>query len=171
MSDKKTKPVRYASKDFETIKGSLVEYAKTYYPDTYKDFNDASFGALMLDTVAYIGDMLSFYIDYQSNESFLDSAIETKNLLKLAKQFGYKRPLEYSSTGKCAFYVQVPATTAGIPDTALIPILKEGTTLSSAGGRMLIFRRAIRKLSLHRQIQMVSRQALPIRHMGMLYLE
>ena len=138
MSDKKTKPVRYASKDFETIKSSLVEYAKIYYPDTYKDFNNASFGSLMLDTVAYIGDMLSFYVDYQSNESFIDSAIETKNLLKLAKQFGYKRPLEYSSTGKCAFYVQVPATTAGIPDISLVPILKEGTTLSSAGGTSLM---------------------------------
>mgnify|MGYP003643560277 CR=1 FL=1 len=137
MPDKKTKPIRYASKDFETIKGSLVDYAKTYYPDTYKDFNAASFGSLMLDMVAYVGDMLSFYIDYQANESFLDSAIETKNLLKLAKQFGYKRPLEYSSTGKCAFYVQVPATTTGEPNTDLIPILKEGTRLSSAAGTAL----------------------------------
>ena len=50
----------------------------------FKDFNEASFGSLMLDTVAYIGDMLSFYIDYQANESFIDSAIETKNILKLA---------------------------------------------------------------------------------------
>tara|TARA_R110001583_G_scaffold6811_13_gene34348 strand:- start:89 stop:1885 length:1797 start_codon:yes stop_codon:yes gene_type:complete len=137
MPDKKVKPVRYASKEFQSIKSSLVEYAKTYYPDTYKDFNDASFGSLMLDTVAYIGDMLSFYIDYQSNESFIDSAIETKNLLKLAKQFGYKRPMEFSSAGKCAFYAQVPATTTGIPDETLIPILKEGTTLSSAGGTSL----------------------------------
>ena len=46
MPDKKTKPVRYASKEFDTIKDSLVEYAKTYYPDTYKDFTDASFGSL-----------------------------------------------------------------------------------------------------------------------------
>mgnify|MGYP003627746141 CR=1 FL=1 len=134
MPDKKTKPVRYASKEFDTIKQSLVDYAKSYYPDTYKDFNAASFGSLMLDMVAYVGDMLSFYVDYQANESFLDSAIETKNLLKLAKQFGYKRPLAYSSTGKCAFYVQVPAQTSGEPNTDLIPILKEGTRLSSAAG-------------------------------------
>ena len=134
MPDKKTKPVRYASKEFDTIKQSLVDYAKTYYPDTYKDFNAASFGSLMLDMVAYVGDMLSFYVDYQANESFIDSAVETKNLLKLAKQFGYKRPLTYSSTGKCAFYVQVPAQATGDPDTTLIPILKEGSRLSSAAG-------------------------------------
>jgi hypothetical protein len=134
MPNKKVKPVKYASKNFEEIKQQLVTYAKTYYPDTYKDFNQASFGSLMLDTVAYIGDMLSFYIDYQSNESFIDSAIETQNLLKLAKQFGYKNPASFSSAGKCAFYVQVPANTDGTQNFDLIPTLKEGTTLSSNTG-------------------------------------
>ena len=128
MTAKKTKPVKYASKEFDTIKEELVNYAKIYYPDTFKDFNEASFGSLTLDSVAYIGDMLSFYIDYQSNESFVDSAVETKNLLKLAKQFGYKNPAAFSATGKAAFYVQVPAGADGKPNTAIIPILKEGTT-------------------------------------------
>ena len=138
MTDKKTKPVRYASKEFNDIKTSLVEYAKTYYPDTYKDFNEASFGSLMLDTVAYIGDILSFYVDYQANESFIDSSIETKNLLKLAKQYGYKRPSAFSATGKAAFYVEVPANTDGTQNTNLIPTLKEGSTLSSTTGVSLI---------------------------------
>ena len=71
MATKKTKPVRYSSKEFDTIKEQLVNYAKTYYPDTFKDFNAASFGSLMLDSVAYIGDMLSFYIDQQFKEMFL----------------------------------------------------------------------------------------------------
>lgn len=134
MPDNKSKPVKYASKDFAEIKNDLINYAKTYYPDTFKDFNDASFGSLMLDTVAYVGDMLSFYIDYQSNESFIDSAIETKNLLKLAKQFGYKNVPSYSSTGKCAFYVQVPANSDGTENRTLIPVLKQGTILDSNSG-------------------------------------
>ena len=138
MADKKTKPVKYSSKEFDSIKDSLVNYAKTYYPDTFKDFNASSFGSLMLDTVAYVGDMLSFYIDYQTNETFVDSAIETKNLLKIAKQFGYKNPLAYSANGKAAFYVQVPANSDKQPNTNLIPVLKEGTTLSSNGGISLI---------------------------------
>ena len=80
MANKKTKPVRYASREFDDIKSQLIEYAKTYYPDTYKDFNEASFGSLMLDTVAYIGDILSFYVDYQANESFIDSSIDWKSI-------------------------------------------------------------------------------------------
>ena len=134
MPDNKSKPVKYASKDFAEIKNDLVDYAKIYYPETFKDFNAASFGSLMLDTVAYIGDMLSFYIDYQSNESFIDSAIETKNLLKLAKQFGYKNTPSFSATGKCAFYVQVPANSDGTENRTLIPVLKQGTTLGSNAG-------------------------------------
>jgi len=138
MANKKTKPVRYASREFDDIKSQLIEYAKTYYPDTYKDFNEASFGSLMLDTVAYIGDILSFYVDYQANESFIDSSIETGNLLKLAKQFGYKNPQAFSATGKAAFYAEVPAKADGTQNTDLIPVLKEGTSLSSTTGTSLL---------------------------------
>ena len=90
---KKLVPIRYTSRDFASIKEDLVEHAKRYYPDTFQDFNEASFGALMLDTVAYVGDMLSFYLDYQVNESFLDTAIEnitndpTRYLILFVKKF------------------------------------------------------------------------------------
>ena len=68
---KKTPPIKYTSRDFDSIKRDLVEYAKRYYPDGYRDFSAASFGSLILDTVAYTGDILSYYIDYHVNESFL----------------------------------------------------------------------------------------------------
>ena len=77
MADKKIVPINYTSRDFTSIRRDLENYAKRYYPDTYKDFNKASFGSLMLDSVSYIGDILSFYLDYQTNESFLDSLIVT----------------------------------------------------------------------------------------------
>ena len=74
MSDKKV-AIDYTSRDFNSIKTDLVNYAKRYYPNSFKDFNQASFGALMLDSVAYVGDILSFYLDYQANESFLSTAL------------------------------------------------------------------------------------------------
>ena len=55
------KEVRYVNRDFANLRANLVNYAKVYYPETYKDFNDASFGALLFDMVAYVGDILSFY--------------------------------------------------------------------------------------------------------------
>ena len=124
--------IKYTSRDFNSIKNDLVDYAKRYYPDTYQDFNEAGFGALMLDTVSYIGDILSFYVDYSANESFLDTAIEYENVLKLGKQLGYKATSNPSSFGIANFYVIVPANVNGIgPDRKYFPFLRKGTQLSS----------------------------------------
>ncbi len=65
---KRNVPIKYTSRDFASIKQDLVDYAQRYYADSFRDFNEAGFGALLLDTVAYIGDILSFYLDYQVNE-------------------------------------------------------------------------------------------------------
>jgi hypothetical protein len=125
-------PIKYTARDFQSIKDSLVEYARRYYPDTFKDFNEASFGSLMLDTVAYVGDIMSFYLDYQANESFLDTAIEYKNIVKLSKQLGYKYQSTPSSTGEVAFHVLIPANSAGTaPDTDYYPILLRGSSMVS----------------------------------------
>jgi hypothetical protein len=90
MPKNKNVAVKYTSRDFESIKEDLVEYAKRYYPDGYRDFSAASFGSLVLDTVAYTGDILSYYLDYHVNESFLDTSLEFENIRKHARAFGYK---------------------------------------------------------------------------------
>jgi len=134
MASKKI-PVNYTSRDFSTIKQDLVNYAKRYYPETFQDFKDVSFGALMLDTVAYVGDVLSFYLDYQANESFLDSAAEYRNVLRLSKQMGYTYSGNPSSTGILDFYIVIPSNTTAIgPNADYLPILKKGSSFSSTNG-------------------------------------
>ena len=129
----KIKPaINYTSRDFNSIKADLESYVKRYYPDTFRDFTEASFGSLMLDTVSYVGDMLSFYIDYQANESFLDTALEFDNVLKLSRELGYKYSPYPSSYGICNFYITVPAeTSGGGPDGKYYPILQRGSTVFS----------------------------------------
>ena len=135
MADKKIVPINYTSRDFASIRRDLENYAKRYYPDTYKDFNKASFGSLMLDTVSYVGDILSFYLDYQTNETFLDSAVEYNNVVRLARQLGYKLKTSPSAFGRLTFFVEVPASSTGLgPDDTLMPILEAGSTFSSDGG-------------------------------------
>tara|TARA_A100000172_G_scaffold16038_1_gene8560 strand:- start:20073 stop:21872 length:1800 start_codon:yes stop_codon:yes gene_type:complete len=132
---KKLQPIDYTSRDFDSIRRDLENYAKRYYPDTYKDFNKASFGSLMLDTVAYIGDILSFYLDYQTNESFLETSIEYNNVVRLARQMGFKLNTSPSSFGILSFYIQVPSTSdTGVPDVAYAPVLRAGSIFSSTGG-------------------------------------
>tara|TARA_R110002126_G_scaffold110281_1_gene247401 strand:- start:2257 stop:4062 length:1806 start_codon:yes stop_codon:yes gene_type:complete len=132
---KKIVPINYTSRDFATIKRDLVSYAKRYYPDNFQDFSEASFGSLMLDTVAYVGDILSFYVDYSVNESFLDSAVEYNNVTRLAKQLGYKYTGIPASSGEVTLYIVVPASSTGAgPDLNYAPILRRGAKFQSGGG-------------------------------------
>ena len=82
--------INYLNKDFTSLKKDLIEYAKTYFPDTYQDFNETSAGMMLLEMNAYVGDVLSFYIDQQFKEMFLTTADERVNLINLAKTVGYK---------------------------------------------------------------------------------
>jgi len=137
MAKKDKKLIKYTNRDFNSIKDSLVEYAKRYYPDTFKDFSQASFGSLMLDTVAHVGDVLSFYLDYQANESFLDTAIEYNNVLRLGEQVGYKQPLRANSFGVVALYILAPVEVNGSgPDVNYLPMLVRGSKFTSQIGQI-----------------------------------
>jgi len=132
---KKNLPIKYTSRDFASIKQDLVDYAKRYYPDSYRDFSEAGFGSLMLDTVAYVGDILSFYLDYQANESLLSSAVEYDNVIRLARQLGYEFQPNPTSYGIVSLYILVPANAASnAPDTTYMPILRKGSSFSAQNG-------------------------------------
>ena len=82
--------VNYLNKDFGALKQSLMNYAKSYFPNTYRDFNETSPGMMLLEMNAYVGDTLSFYIDQQYREMLLPLAEERRNIITMAKMFGYK---------------------------------------------------------------------------------
>ena len=137
MSKKDKKLIKYTDREFNSIKEGLVNYAKRYYPEIYKDFSEASFGSMMLDTVAYIGDILSFYLDYQANESFLDTAVEYDNIVRLGDQVGYKQPLRSNSFGTISIYVLAPVTVNGsAPDTDYLPVLAKGSKFTTTAGQI-----------------------------------
>jgi len=84
------KKISYVGKDFATLKQNLIEFTKTYFPNTYSDFNESSPGMVFVEQAAAIGDMLSFYQDTQLKESMLSHATEKKNVVALAQSLGYK---------------------------------------------------------------------------------
>lgn len=131
--------IDYTNREFDSIKSDLENHARLYYPDSYRDFSENSFGSFILDTVSHVGDMLSFYIDYQVNESFLDTALEYDNVIRLSKNMGYKSLGRPASFGTATFYVLIPATTSGIgPDLNYIPILKAGAEVASSNGTSFV---------------------------------
>ena len=63
------KDIKYLNKDFAQFRENLIEFAKTYFPQTYSDFNESSPGMMFIEMAAYVGDVLNFYSDVQLQES------------------------------------------------------------------------------------------------------
>ena len=136
MSKGNKKIIKYTNRDFNSIKAGLVEYTKRYYPEIFKDFSEASFGSLILDLTSYVGDVLSFYLDYQANESFLDTAIEYDNVLRLGEQVGYKQSLKSNSFGVVTLNILAPADVNGTPDRDYLPKLLKNTRFTTNTGEI-----------------------------------
>ena len=54
----KGRDIKYLNKDFSQFRDNLVEYAKTYFPTTYSDFNESSPGMMFIEMASYLGDVL-----------------------------------------------------------------------------------------------------------------
>jgi hypothetical protein len=131
----KKKMVNYTNKDFQSIRADLEEHARRYFPDNYRDFSENSFGSYLIDAVSYVGDMLSFYLDYQVNESFIQNSVEYDNVLKHAQSQGVSSFISPPVSAVTSFYIIVPAASTGLgPDIKYIPVLKQGATVSSNTG-------------------------------------
>ena len=110
-TDFKESNVNYLNKDFSDIKKSLIDYAKSYFPDTYKDFNETSPGMMLIEMSAYVGDVLSFYIDQQYKEMLMPLAEERRNVINMAKMMGYKIKPSVPAFVDLTFYQNVNAST------------------------------------------------------------
>jgi hypothetical protein len=103
------KSVNYVGKDFSALKQNLIEFTKTYFPDTYSDFNESSPGMVFIDQAAAIGDVLSFYQDTQLKESMLAHVTERKNVIALAQSMGYKPKISSPAVTTLTIYQLCPS--------------------------------------------------------------
>ena len=104
-----TRNIKYINKNFSEYRASLIDYTKTYYPTTYNDFSPASPGMMFIEMAAYVGDILSFYLDNQIQENYLQFARQSNNLFELAYMFGYKPNVTGVAVANIDFYQKVPS--------------------------------------------------------------
>ena len=136
---KKKVNISYTSREFDSVRNDLLQHARKYYPTSYLDFSEASFGSFVVDAVAYATDIMSFYTDYQVNETFLNSANEFQNVIKLGRYFGYEHERNSTASGILGIYVLVPANSTGLgPDARYIPMLQAGATFKGQNGASYI---------------------------------
>jgi hypothetical protein len=134
------KPVRqkkYLAKDFDALRGQILEYARLYYPDRLRDFSESSLGGLFLDMAAYVGDNMSFYLDHQFGETNPETAVETVNIQRHLREAGV--PIVGSSPAlvTVSIYAELPAVRLDnviVPNPDAFPIVEAGSIFESDNG-------------------------------------
>ena len=89
----------FTSYDFETLRNSMINYLKTYYPETFNDFLESSEYLALIDMVAFLGQSLAFRTDLNARENFIDTAQRRDSILKLARMLSYNPTRTSSATG------------------------------------------------------------------------
>lgn len=127
--------IKYVNKDFGDLRNSLIEYTKTYFPSTYNDFSPSSPGMLFLEMSAYVGDILSFYLDNQIQENFIQYARQENNLYTLAYMLGYKPKVTGVAVVDVDIYQQIPSISTAngyAPDYRYSVFITNNTFLNSS---------------------------------------
>ena len=139
-TNKKTlsKEVNYLGRDFTDIRENLIEFAKSYFPNQYNDFNEASPGMMFVEMAAYVGDTLNYYLDNQFRETLLQFSEERKNVLAIAQSYGYKPRLATPAMVELTFTLDVPATTDDdgeyVPDLNFAGKIESNSTVLANNG-------------------------------------
>lgn len=134
MAEKKD--IKYINREFDSFKNSLTEFSKTYFPNTYTDFSPTSPGTMFMEMAAYVGDVLSFYLDNQIQENFIQYARQNENLYTLSYLLGYKPKVTEAASTTFDIYQQVPSvlditTNSYVPDYSFALFFNEKTQISS----------------------------------------
>ena len=139
----KGRDIKYLNKDFVDFRKNLIEFAKTYFPTTYNDFNESSPGMMFIEMASYIGDVLGYYIDDTFKESLITTAEDRENIFELARMMGYKPKVTSPATTKLSVFQLIPSRRvtnpissgdlAFEPDTDYYLRVKEGMEVDADG--------------------------------------
>tara|TARA_B100002019_G_scaffold50546_1_gene42994 strand:+ start:8082 stop:9926 length:1845 start_codon:yes stop_codon:yes gene_type:complete len=134
--------INYINKDFSEYRAQLINYSKTYFPSTYTDFTETSPGMMFIEQAAYVGDVLSFYLDNQIQENFVQFARQSNNLFDMAYMFGYKPTVTSLATTDIDFYQIVPSKVSAsqyVPDYDYALYVNANTQVSTRAGTPTTF--------------------------------
>ena len=89
----------FKSYDFETLRRTMVAYLRENYPDDFNDFVESSEYVALIDLIAYISQALSFRVDLNARENFLETAERRNSVLRLARLINYNAKRNRPATG------------------------------------------------------------------------
>lgn len=112
----------FQSYDFDTLRRTMIQYLQENYPEDFNDFIDSSEYIALVDIIAYLGQNLSFRVDLNARENFLETAQRRDSILRLAQLISYVPKRNTPANG--FLKVTAIATTDNVVDS-------NGTNLSN----------------------------------------
>ena len=103
------KKISYTTRDFQSIRTELINFTRTYYPETVDNFNDASVFSVLMDLNAAVTDNLHYNIDRSIQETVLQYAQQRSSIFNIARTYGLKVPGMRPSVSLVDFSITVPA--------------------------------------------------------------
>jgi hypothetical protein len=79
----------FKSYDFDTLRRTMITYLRENYPEDFNDFIDSSEYIALIDLIAYLGQNVSFRVDLNARENFLETAQRRDSVLRLARLINY----------------------------------------------------------------------------------
>lgn len=81
---------RFIGKDFFTFVDDLIARIQVQFVNEFNDFIASGVGVMLIDMVAWAGELLSFYIDRQASENYIATARHRRSISRIARNVGYK---------------------------------------------------------------------------------
>lgn len=89
----------FQSYDYETLRKSMVDYLRMYYPEDFNDYIESSEFVAMLDLIAFMGQSIAFRGDLNARENFLSTAERRDSVYRLAAMLGYSPKRHINASG------------------------------------------------------------------------
>lgn len=89
----------FQSYDYETLRKTMIDYLRSYYPEDFNDFTESSEYIALIDLIAFLGQSLAFRTDLNARENFIDTAERRDSVLKLARLISYNPKRNIAASG------------------------------------------------------------------------
>lgn len=89
----------FQSYDFDNLRRTMIQYLRQNYPEDFNDYIESSEFLALIDMIAFLGQNLSFRIDLNARENFLETAERRESILRLARMLAYNPRRNQAANG------------------------------------------------------------------------
>ena len=105
----------FKSYDFDSLRRAMINYLRTNYPEDFNDYIDTSEYLALIDMIAFLGQNISYRVDLNARENFLELAERRESVLRLARTLSYNAKRNQPANGLLKF--ETISTTENISDS------------------------------------------------------